>query len=76
MRTDSNGIGQVRLAAVMPGSVGTAVQGAQLSIGNLLLFSLSTVVLWNARPSVAPADADAGAGTLAPSAAGPSAPGR
>ncbi|MES9588914.1 DUF6796 family protein [Streptomyces sp. NPDC088190] len=29
---------------------GTALQGAQLSIGNLLLFTLSTVVLWKARP--------------------------
>ncbi|WP_326679129.1 DUF6796 family protein [Streptomyces sp. NBC_01237] len=37
------------VAASMPGPVGTAIQGAQLSIGNLLLFSLSTFALWNAR---------------------------
>ncbi|MFI8437799.1 hypothetical protein ACIGJO_29440 [Streptomyces sp. NPDC079020] len=32
-----------------PGTAGTAIQGAQLSIGNLLFFSLSTAALWNAR---------------------------
>ncbi|MCX4965666.1 hypothetical protein OHA98_12610 [Streptomyces sp. NBC_00654] len=37
------------VAALTPGPVGTAIQGAQLSIGNLLFFSLSTAVLWNAR---------------------------
>ncbi|MFB7916919.1 DUF6796 family protein [Streptomyces sp. NPDC056061] len=35
------------VAMLMPG---TALQGAQLSIGNLLLFTLSTIVLWKVRP--------------------------
>lgn len=39
------------VTALAPGSVGTAIQGAQLSIGNLLFFSLSTIALWNARLS-------------------------
>ncbi|MFD7663121.1 DUF6796 family protein [Streptomyces sp. NPDC059788] len=29
-----------------PGAIGTALQGAALSVANLLLFSLTTVVLW------------------------------
>ncbi|WP_443080716.1 DUF6796 family protein [Streptomyces sp. PTD5-9] len=41
------------VAMLTPGPVGTALQGAQLSIGNLLLFSLSTAVLWKARPGTA-----------------------
>ncbi|MFE6665573.1 DUF6796 family protein [Streptomyces sp. NPDC057697] len=45
---------------------GTALQGAQLSIGNLLLFTLSTVVLWKARPE---------AGAERPPAAAPDADG-
>ncbi|MCX4868557.1 hypothetical protein OHU11_36610 [Streptomyces sp. NBC_00257] len=39
------------VTTLAPGSVGTAIQGAQLSIGNLLFFSLSTIALWNARLS-------------------------
>ncbi|MEV5205307.1 hypothetical protein [Streptomyces sp. NPDC053720] len=39
------------VATLAPGSAGTAIQGAQLSIGNLLFFSLSTNALWNARLS-------------------------
>ncbi|MFF4951816.1 DUF6796 family protein [Streptomyces chattanoogensis] len=39
------------VTALVPGSVGTAIQGAQLSIGNLLFFSVSTLALRDARPS-------------------------
>lgn len=59
------------VTTLVPGSVGTAIQGAQLSIGNLLFFSLSTITLWNTRlstvahqpilvPSPAPAPSTAG----------------
>ncbi|MGW1373048.1 DUF6796 family protein [Streptomyces sp. NPDC002446] len=39
------------VTTLTPGAVGTAIQGAQLSLGNLLFFSLTTVTLWNARRS-------------------------
>ncbi|MFD0338940.1 DUF6796 family protein [Streptomyces sp. NPDC127117] len=52
---------------LVPGSVGTAIQGAQLSIGNLLFFSLSTITLWNIRPS---AEAQQPVPLPAPGAAG------
>ncbi|MEV0260062.1 DUF6796 family protein [Streptomyces sp. NPDC050617] len=41
------------VAAVLPGPVGTAVQGAQLSIGNLLMFTVSTIALWKAPAGAA-----------------------
>ncbi|MFC5149937.1 DUF6796 family protein [Streptomyces aureoversilis] len=37
------------LTKALPGAAGTAVQGAALSVGNLLLFALSTAVLWKRR---------------------------
>ncbi|MGK5734006.1 DUF6796 family protein [Streptomyces sp. URMC 124] len=37
------------LTKALPGAAGTAVQGAALSVGNLLLFTLSTAVLWKRR---------------------------
>ncbi|GGY12155.1 DUF6796 family protein [Streptomyces hiroshimensis] len=37
------------LTEALPGAAGTAVQGAALSVGNLLLFSVSTAVLWKRR---------------------------
>ncbi|WP_424889444.1 DUF6796 family protein [Streptomyces sp. XH2] len=37
------------LTRVVPGAAGVAVQGAALSVGNLLFFTLSTAVLWKRR---------------------------
>ncbi|MEU9115981.1 DUF6796 family protein [Streptomyces sp. NPDC048483] len=41
-------IGQL-LAKGIPGPAGVPLQGAQLSLGNLLFFTLTTVTLWNAH---------------------------
>lgn len=43
------------LATGIPGPAGVPLQGAQLSLGNLLFFTLTTITLWNARSERRPA---------------------
>ncbi|MFF4601966.1 DUF6796 family protein [Streptomyces sp. NPDC001339] len=46
-------IGQL-LAKGIPGPAGVPLQGAQLSLANLLFFTLTTLTLWNAHRRTAP----------------------